>query len=106
MKLGIGLPNTLPHETDRTLMLDWARTADEAGFDVLGTIDKPRGDGREAGRGDRPALGREARARARAGRQAGRLRGARRRVPGPLGTLRAPGRSHPRGLGRRALLRP
>lgn len=44
MKLGIGLPNTLPHETDRTLMLDWARTADEAGFDVLGTIDKPNYD--------------------------------------------------------------
>ena len=44
MKLGIGLPNTLPHETDRTLMLDWARLADEAGFDVLGTIDKPNYD--------------------------------------------------------------
>jgi alkanesulfonate monooxygenase SsuD/methylene tetrahydromethanopterin reductase-like flavin-dependent oxidoreductase (luciferase family) len=44
MKLGIGLPNTRPHETDRTLMLDWARTADEAGFDVLGTIDKPNYD--------------------------------------------------------------
>src|SRR6185503_10765450 len=44
MKLGIGLPSTLPHETDRTLMLDWARTADEAGFDVLGTIDKPNYD--------------------------------------------------------------
>jgi alkanesulfonate monooxygenase SsuD/methylene tetrahydromethanopterin reductase-like flavin-dependent oxidoreductase (luciferase family) len=41
MKLGIGLPNTLPQETDRALMLDWARIADEAGFDVLGTIDKP-----------------------------------------------------------------
>ncbi|HEY7178042.1 MAG TPA: LLM class flavin-dependent oxidoreductase [Gaiella sp.] len=44
MKLGIGLPNTLPQETDRTLMLDWARTADEAGFEVLGTIDKPNYD--------------------------------------------------------------
>jgi alkanesulfonate monooxygenase SsuD/methylene tetrahydromethanopterin reductase-like flavin-dependent oxidoreductase (luciferase family) len=44
VKLGIGLPNTLPRETDRTLMLDWARTADEAGFDVLGTIDKPNYD--------------------------------------------------------------
>ena len=41
MKLGIGLPNTMAHETDRTLMLDWARLADEAGFAVLGTIDKP-----------------------------------------------------------------
>jgi alkanesulfonate monooxygenase SsuD/methylene tetrahydromethanopterin reductase-like flavin-dependent oxidoreductase (luciferase family) len=44
MKLGIGLPNTLPHGTDRALMLDWARMADEAGFDVLGTIDKPNYD--------------------------------------------------------------
>ena len=44
MKLGIGLPNTMAHETDRKLMLDWARLADEAGFDVLGTIDKPNFD--------------------------------------------------------------
>ncbi|MGE5272854.1 MAG: LLM class flavin-dependent oxidoreductase [Verrucomicrobiota bacterium] len=44
MKLGIGLPNTLAHETDRRLMLDWARLADEAGFHVLATIDKPNYD--------------------------------------------------------------
>jgi alkanesulfonate monooxygenase SsuD/methylene tetrahydromethanopterin reductase-like flavin-dependent oxidoreductase (luciferase family) len=44
MKLGIGLPNTLPQETDRSLMLDWALLAEEAGFDVLGTIDKPNYD--------------------------------------------------------------
>jgi alkanesulfonate monooxygenase SsuD/methylene tetrahydromethanopterin reductase-like flavin-dependent oxidoreductase (luciferase family) len=44
MKLGIGLPNTMAQETDRRLMLDWARLADEAGFDVLGTIDKPNFD--------------------------------------------------------------
>ena len=44
MKLGIGLPNTLAYETDRRLMLDWARLADEAGFDALGTIDKPNFD--------------------------------------------------------------
>jgi alkanesulfonate monooxygenase SsuD/methylene tetrahydromethanopterin reductase-like flavin-dependent oxidoreductase (luciferase family) len=44
MKLGIGLPNTMPLETDRALMLDWARLADQAGFDVLGTIDKPNYD--------------------------------------------------------------
>ena len=44
MKLGIGLPNTMSHEIDRSLMLDWARLADEAGFDVLGTIDKPNYD--------------------------------------------------------------
>jgi alkanesulfonate monooxygenase SsuD/methylene tetrahydromethanopterin reductase-like flavin-dependent oxidoreductase (luciferase family) len=44
MKLGIGLPNTMAHEADRKLMLDWARLADEAGFHVLGTIDKPNYD--------------------------------------------------------------
>jgi alkanesulfonate monooxygenase SsuD/methylene tetrahydromethanopterin reductase-like flavin-dependent oxidoreductase (luciferase family) len=44
MKLGIGLPNTMPHETDRRLMLEWARLADEAGFELLGTIDKPNYD--------------------------------------------------------------
>jgi alkanesulfonate monooxygenase SsuD/methylene tetrahydromethanopterin reductase-like flavin-dependent oxidoreductase (luciferase family) len=44
MKLGVGLPNTMAHETDRKLMLDWARLADEAGFDILGTIDKPNFD--------------------------------------------------------------
>jgi alkanesulfonate monooxygenase SsuD/methylene tetrahydromethanopterin reductase-like flavin-dependent oxidoreductase (luciferase family) len=41
VKLGIGVPNTMAFETDRRLMLDWARLADEAGFHVLGTIDKP-----------------------------------------------------------------
>src|SRR5918996_1814769 len=40
MKLGIGLPNTMANETDRRLMLDWARLADEAGVELLGTIDK------------------------------------------------------------------
>jgi alkanesulfonate monooxygenase SsuD/methylene tetrahydromethanopterin reductase-like flavin-dependent oxidoreductase (luciferase family) len=41
MKLGIGLPNTMPVETDRGLMLAWARLADQAGFHTLSTIDKP-----------------------------------------------------------------
>jgi alkanesulfonate monooxygenase SsuD/methylene tetrahydromethanopterin reductase-like flavin-dependent oxidoreductase (luciferase family) len=41
VKLGIGLPNTMAFETDRRLMLDWARLADEAGFHTLATIDKP-----------------------------------------------------------------
>lgn len=44
MKLGIGLPNTMPHETDRRLMLDWARLADQAGFHTLAVIDKPNYD--------------------------------------------------------------
>jgi alkanesulfonate monooxygenase SsuD/methylene tetrahydromethanopterin reductase-like flavin-dependent oxidoreductase (luciferase family) len=41
VKLGIGLPNTLPVEVDRDLMLEWAKLADEAGFHTLATIDKP-----------------------------------------------------------------
>jgi alkanesulfonate monooxygenase SsuD/methylene tetrahydromethanopterin reductase-like flavin-dependent oxidoreductase (luciferase family) len=41
MKLGIGLPNTMPVETDRALMLAWAKLADQAGFHTLATIDKP-----------------------------------------------------------------
>lgn len=44
MKLGIGLPNTLANELDRSLFLDWARLADQAGFSTLGTIDKPNYD--------------------------------------------------------------
>jgi alkanesulfonate monooxygenase SsuD/methylene tetrahydromethanopterin reductase-like flavin-dependent oxidoreductase (luciferase family) len=44
MKLGIGLPNTMAYECDRRLMLDWARLADEAGFAILSTIDKPNYD--------------------------------------------------------------
>jgi alkanesulfonate monooxygenase SsuD/methylene tetrahydromethanopterin reductase-like flavin-dependent oxidoreductase (luciferase family) len=44
VKLGIGLPNTLAPDVDRRLLLDWARLADEAGFSVLGTIDKPNYD--------------------------------------------------------------
>jgi alkanesulfonate monooxygenase SsuD/methylene tetrahydromethanopterin reductase-like flavin-dependent oxidoreductase (luciferase family) len=44
LRLGIGLPNTMAHETDRTLMLDWARLAESAGFELLATIDKPNYD--------------------------------------------------------------
>ena len=41
MKLGIGLPLTLVPELNRGLFLDWARTADSAGFHVFGSIDQP-----------------------------------------------------------------
>lgn len=44
MKLGIGLPNSLPHGLDRRLFLDWVRLADEAGFHTLGTLDRPNYD--------------------------------------------------------------
>jgi alkanesulfonate monooxygenase SsuD/methylene tetrahydromethanopterin reductase-like flavin-dependent oxidoreductase (luciferase family) len=35
--IGIGLPNTIPDTEGRTLV-DWARTAEQAGFSTLGTI--------------------------------------------------------------------
>jgi len=34
----------MAHETDRALMLDWARLAEDAGFALLATIDKPNYD--------------------------------------------------------------
>ncbi len=37
MDVGIGLPTTVPDTQGRTLV-DWARTAEEAGFSTLGTI--------------------------------------------------------------------
>jgi len=39
MELGIGLPNAVPGVTGKQLT-DFARAADEAGFSVLGTIDR------------------------------------------------------------------
>jgi len=35
--VGIGLPNTVP-DTDGRTLVDWARTAEQAGFSTLGTI--------------------------------------------------------------------
>ena len=37
MDVGIGLPNTIPGTQGRRL-IDWARSAEEAGFSTLGTI--------------------------------------------------------------------
>jgi alkanesulfonate monooxygenase SsuD/methylene tetrahydromethanopterin reductase-like flavin-dependent oxidoreductase (luciferase family) len=37
VEIGIGLPNTVPGTQGRALV-DWARTAEEAGFSTLGTI--------------------------------------------------------------------
>ncbi|HEX9693739.1 MAG TPA: LLM class flavin-dependent oxidoreductase [Actinomycetota bacterium] len=45
MKLGIVLPNQIPWGLNRSVMLDWARVADRAGFYGLGTIDKMNFDG-------------------------------------------------------------
>jgi len=39
MKVGIGLPSTIPGATRRQV-LDWARRADGAGFSSLGTLDR------------------------------------------------------------------
>jgi len=39
MELGIGLPNAVPGTTGKQLT-DFARAADEAGFSILGTIDR------------------------------------------------------------------
>ena len=44
MKLGIGLRTRWRSRSTGELMLDWARLADEAGLEVLGTIDKPNYD--------------------------------------------------------------
>ena len=41
MRIGLGLPNALPESIDGPLLKDWARLGDEAGFEVLGVIDRP-----------------------------------------------------------------
>ena len=48
MKLGIGLPQSMPWGLDRTLLLEWARRADTAGFHSLGTLDRPNYDSWES----------------------------------------------------------
>ena len=39
MEIGIGLPNAIARTT-RPQLIDWARAAEEAGFNTLGTIDR------------------------------------------------------------------
>jgi alkanesulfonate monooxygenase SsuD/methylene tetrahydromethanopterin reductase-like flavin-dependent oxidoreductase (luciferase family) len=39
MEIGIGLPNAVPDTTGKQIV-DWARAAEEAGFNTLGTIDR------------------------------------------------------------------
>lgn len=41
MKLGIGLPESLPYELRRSLLLDWARLADAAEFHTIAVRDRP-----------------------------------------------------------------
>jgi Coenzyme F420-dependent N5,N10-methylene tetrahydromethanopterin reductase and related flavin-dependent oxidoreductases len=45
MKLGIGLPESLPFGLSRTLLLDWARLADMVGFHTISVRDRPNYDG-------------------------------------------------------------
>jgi alkanesulfonate monooxygenase SsuD/methylene tetrahydromethanopterin reductase-like flavin-dependent oxidoreductase (luciferase family) len=44
MKLGVGLPSVMPYGLSRQLLLDWARMADEAGFQTLSSLDRPNYD--------------------------------------------------------------
>ena len=44
MKLGIGLPNAFGPDLSRGFFLDWCRAADQAGFHVAGTLDRPSSD--------------------------------------------------------------
>ncbi len=41
MRLGVGLPTFLGRPPQASLVVDWARAADEAGFAALGTHDRP-----------------------------------------------------------------
>ena len=38
------IPNAMPFGLERSFFLDWVRLADEAGFDTLGTLDRPNYD--------------------------------------------------------------
>jgi alkanesulfonate monooxygenase SsuD/methylene tetrahydromethanopterin reductase-like flavin-dependent oxidoreductase (luciferase family) len=44
MRIGVWLPNAMPFGLERGFFLDWVRLADEAGFDTLGTVDRPNYD--------------------------------------------------------------
>jgi alkanesulfonate monooxygenase SsuD/methylene tetrahydromethanopterin reductase-like flavin-dependent oxidoreductase (luciferase family) len=44
MRLGIGLPNWLGNVIPASAMLDWARIAEDAGFEAVGVHDKPNHD--------------------------------------------------------------
>jgi alkanesulfonate monooxygenase SsuD/methylene tetrahydromethanopterin reductase-like flavin-dependent oxidoreductase (luciferase family) len=44
MKLGINLASGMPFGLDRSFLFDWARSADEAGFEVLAVLDRPNYD--------------------------------------------------------------
>lgn len=44
MRLGVWLPTAMPHGLERAEFLEWVRFAEDAGFDTLGTVDRPNYD--------------------------------------------------------------
>jgi alkanesulfonate monooxygenase SsuD/methylene tetrahydromethanopterin reductase-like flavin-dependent oxidoreductase (luciferase family) len=44
MRVGIWMPTAMPFELERSFFLDWVQLADQAGFDTLGTPDRPNYD--------------------------------------------------------------
>jgi alkanesulfonate monooxygenase SsuD/methylene tetrahydromethanopterin reductase-like flavin-dependent oxidoreductase (luciferase family) len=44
MRVGVWMPNAMPFGLKRSFFLDWVRLADQAGFDTLGTVDRPNYD--------------------------------------------------------------
>jgi alkanesulfonate monooxygenase SsuD/methylene tetrahydromethanopterin reductase-like flavin-dependent oxidoreductase (luciferase family) len=44
MRVGVWMPNAMPFGLERDFFLDWVRLADHAGFDTLGTLDRPNYD--------------------------------------------------------------
>jgi alkanesulfonate monooxygenase SsuD/methylene tetrahydromethanopterin reductase-like flavin-dependent oxidoreductase (luciferase family) len=44
MRVGVWMPNAMPFGLERGFFLDWVRLADHAGFDTLGTLDRPNYD--------------------------------------------------------------
>ena len=44
MRVGVWMPTAMPFELERSFFLDWVRLADQAGFDTLGSLDRPNYD--------------------------------------------------------------
>jgi alkanesulfonate monooxygenase SsuD/methylene tetrahydromethanopterin reductase-like flavin-dependent oxidoreductase (luciferase family) len=44
MRVGVWMPTAMPFGLERSFFLDWARLADQAGFDTLSTLDRPNYD--------------------------------------------------------------
>jgi alkanesulfonate monooxygenase SsuD/methylene tetrahydromethanopterin reductase-like flavin-dependent oxidoreductase (luciferase family) len=44
MRIGMWMPNAMPFGLERGFFLEWVRLADEAGFDTLGSVDRPNYD--------------------------------------------------------------